>query len=87
VGDVLKINTAEEVSIKALAELMIRLAGSRSPLTFVPQADVYGPGYEDIRRRVPSIRKMQELLGVEPQVPLAEGLRRTIAWCRQAVRA
>jgi nucleoside-diphosphate-sugar epimerase len=50
------------------------------------QTEVYGPSYEDIRRRVPSIRKMRQILGVEPQVLLDDGLQRTIEWFRQAAR-
>jgi UDP-glucose 4-epimerase len=87
VGEVVNIGSAEEVSIQELAAMMIQLAGARSILKFIPATEVYGPSYEDIRRRVPSIKKMRELLGVEPQVPLAEGLRRTIAWYRQAAHA
>ena len=44
-------------------------------------------GDEDIPRRVPSLLKVQRLLGVVAQVPLAEGLRRTIAWFQQEARA
>jgi len=36
----------------------------------------------DIRRRVPDIRRMREILDVSPQVKLEEGLRRTIDWFR-----
>jgi UDP-glucose 4-epimerase len=86
VGEVVNIGTDEEVSIKELAELMIRLAGSRSTVRFVTQTEVYGPSYEDIRRRVPSIRKMRELLGVVPRVSLDDGLQRTIEWFRRTVR-
>jgi UDP-glucose 4-epimerase len=86
VGEVVNIGTDEEVSIKALAELMIRLAGSRSTVRFVTQTEVYEPSYEDIRRRVPSIRKMRELLGVVPRVSLDDGLQRTIEWFRRTVR-
>ncbi len=85
VGEVVNIGSDEEVSIKELAELMIRLARSRSTIKFVAQAEVYGSGYEDIRRRVPSIRKMREILSIEPQIPLVDGLQRTIDWFRHTV--
>jgi nucleoside-diphosphate-sugar epimerase len=84
VGEIVNIGTDEEVSIKELAEAMIRISGSRSMLKFVTPMDVYGPGYEDIRRRVPSITKMRALLGGTPQVPLEVGLQKTIAWFRQS---
>jgi UDP-glucose 4-epimerase len=84
VGEVVNIGTDEEVSIKELAESMIRIAGSRSTVKFVTQTEVYGPSYEDIRRRVPSIRKMRDILGVAPHTSLDDGLQRTIEWFRQA---
>jgi UDP-glucose 4-epimerase len=86
VGEVVNIGSDEEVSIKELAEAMIRLSGSRSTLKFVTQTEVYGPSYEDIRRRVPSIKKMREILGVAPRVSLDDGLRQTIAWFRRSVQ-
>lgn len=82
VGQIVNVGTAEEIKIKDLAALMIRLYGSSSRLVFVPQEAVYGPGYEDIPRRVPDIRKLRELLGVNPEISLREGLRRTIEWFR-----
>jgi UDP-glucose 4-epimerase len=86
VGEVMNVGADEEVSIKELAESMIRIAGSRSTVKFVTQTEVYGPSYEDIRRRVPSIKKMRQILGVEPQVPLDDGLRCTIEWFRRMAR-
>jgi UDP-glucose 4-epimerase len=84
VGEVLNVGTDEEVSIKELAEAMIRISGSRSTLKFVTPTEVYGPSYEDIRRRVPSIRKMRDILDVGPRVSLDDGLQRTIEWFRQS---
>jgi UDP-glucose 4-epimerase len=86
VGEVVNIGTDEEVSIKELAELMTQLSRSRSIVKYVTQAEVYGTRYEDIQRRVPSIKKMRQILGVEPQVPLVDGLQRTIEWFRQSAR-
>ncbi|MBI2358317.1 MAG: NAD-dependent epimerase/dehydratase family protein, partial [Deltaproteobacteria bacterium] len=80
VGKIINVGSDEEVSIKQLAMLMNRLFGSSLPVTFVSQESVYGPSYEDIPRRVPDIHRMREILGVSPQVSLAEGLRRTIEW-------
>jgi len=67
VGEIVNIGTDEEVSIKELAEAMIRISGSPLDAQFVTPMDVYGPGYEDIRRRVPSITKMRALLAVRPR--------------------
>jgi UDP-glucose 4-epimerase len=59
---------------------MIRIAGSPSKIVFVPQEAVYGESYEDVPRRVPCVKRTQEILGVEAETPLEKGLRQTIDW-------
>ncbi|TAJ85699.1 NAD-dependent epimerase/dehydratase family protein [bacterium] len=87
VGEIINVGSDEEISIKQLAVTMIHLSGSPSSVTFVPQESVYGSSYEDIPRRLPDIRRMREILGVLPKVPLEEGLRRSLEWFRaQGVR-
>ena len=82
VGGVFNVGNDTEVSIRALAEQIIRVSGSRSTITCVPPETVYGPSYEDIPRRVPDIARMQTILGVVPKVGLAEGLQSTIEYFR-----
>ena len=79
-GQIINIGTDEEVSIRDLAQRMIEISGRRTPIVFIPQSEAYGKGYEDIRRRVPDIRKMNEILAVKTRVPLDEGLKKTIDW-------
>ncbi len=83
VGQAINVGSEEEISIRDLARLMVRISGSPSGIVSVPQEAVYDRGYEDIPRRVPAVRRMHELLGVRAQVPLAEGLHRTIEWFKR----
>ncbi|MBB4286626.1 UDP-glucuronic acid decarboxylase family protein [Roseospira goensis] len=63
-----------EISIRGLAETVLRLTGSRSTIVTRPaQAD-------DPRRRCPDITLAREALGWAPSVALDEGLTRTIAY-------
>lgn len=80
VGQVINIGSMEEVTIRDLAERMIRIGSSTSPIIHVSKEAVYGPRYEDIPRRIPSTQRMQELLGVQATMTLDDGLARTIAW-------
>jgi UDP-glucose 4-epimerase len=80
VGRIINIGTDEEVSIRDLAELMIRLSDSSTYVKLVSQESIYGRSYEDIQRRVPDLRLMKEILQVVPQVTLDDGLRRTLQW-------
>src|SRR5262249_25957142 len=79
---VFNVGTAVETSILDLAKLMIEISGSRSTIRFVDKEDVYGTSYEDIARRVPDNARMRKVLGVDTEVPLRDGLKRTIDWFR-----
>lgn len=61
-GEVVNLGNADEVSINALAKLAIEVTGSRSPIKLIPYDEAYGEGFEDMRRRVPSLEKARRLL-------------------------
>lgn len=82
-GQVYNIGSSQEVSIEHLARFTIQLCNSSSPVVFVPYDQAYEVGFEDMRRRVPDITKIQELLGWRPQVDLEVILRRVIAYYRE----
>ena len=56
-GQVVNIGNAEEVTIKQLAEKAIALTNSKSEIKYIPYEEAYGEGFEDMRRRVPSLEK------------------------------
>ena len=65
-GQVINLGNSEEVSIKELAEKAIALTGSSSQIQFIPYEEAYGEGFEDMRRRVPSLEKAGKLIGYKP---------------------
>lgn len=65
-GQVMNIGNAEEVTIKQLAEKAIELTGSRSEIKYIPYEEAYGEGFEDMRRRVPSLEKAKRLISYQP---------------------
>jgi UDP-glucose 4-epimerase len=83
VGQVFNIGSTEEVTIKELAEKVLAATGSSSEITYVPYEEAYAPGFEDMRRRVPDLTKIHQLIGYEPQYTLDETLRRVIVHERQ----
>jgi len=82
-GEVFNIGREEETTILQLAEMAKKITGSSSRIIFVPYDDLYGPHFEDPRRRLPDTSKAERLLGFKAQVPLAEGLKKTVAWFRE----
>jgi UDP-glucose 4-epimerase len=85
VGQVFNIGSNEEVSIAELARQIIDLTGSRSTLQFVPYEEAYGPGFEDMQRRVPDIQKIRQAIGWQPSRSLSQILERVIAFERPFV--
>lgn len=83
VGEVFNIGSTEEITIEDLAWKVKRLTESPSPIVYIPYDQAYEAGFEDMRRRVPDLTKIRNLIGYEPRVPLDETLRRIIAWFRQ----
>jgi UDP-glucuronate decarboxylase len=65
-----------EFTIRELAELVIKLTGTLSEIVSKPLPE------DDPRQRQPDISLARAKLSWEPQVPLAEGVQKTIDWFR-----
>ncbi len=78
VGQVFNIGSTEEISIYHLAERIIQITGSSSEIVLVPYDEAYAPGFEDMRRRVPSIEKISKFIGYKPRYSLEDTLRRVV---------
>lgn len=72
-------NQRAVVTIYGLANTVVRVLNSASPIVFVRK------DYVDVELRVPSVRKARELLGFEAKVDLEEGIRRTAEYYRSQV--
>ncbi|MCP3958374.1 MAG: NAD-dependent epimerase/dehydratase family protein [bacterium] len=78
-GRVFNVGHTRDISIRELAELVIRLTGSSSEIVNVPYDEAYDPGFEDMPRRLPDISRIEALIGYRPSLDLPEMLRRIIA--------
>ena len=84
VGHVFNIGSNRETSVLELARIIREMVGSESEIVQVPYRNVFGENFEETRRRVPDIRRAQQVLGFRAEVPLEEGLLKTVDWFRQA---
>jgi UDP-glucose 4-epimerase len=80
VGEVVNVGNTEEISIEGLARLVWERTGSSSSIQYVPYDQAYEPGFEDMKRRVPSVDKLASLTGFRPQTPLTEIIDRVSAY-------
>jgi len=85
-GEVVNVGGVEEVSIKVLADLIVRKTGSKSAIKFVPYSEVYTEDFEDMPRRVPSTDKCRSLIGFAPEMPLDAILDNIIDYFRTSAR-
>lgn len=73
----INLGSTHELSIRELAEEILRLTGSSAKLKFKPSPPDYRP------RRCPDITQAKEVLKWEPTVSLEDGLKETIAYFRK----
>lgn len=73
-GEVINIGNPDEKTILEIADIIKRLANSKSEIVFKQI------GEDDPKKRRPDISKARELLGWEPKIELEEGLVKTIKY-------
>jgi len=69
-----------EMTILDFAHKILELTGSQSPIVFRPLPQ------DDPQVRQPDISKAREMLGWEPQIPLEEGLSKTIQYFKERLQ-
>ena len=78
--DPTNIGNPDEFTVRQLADVVLRLTGSRSPVVERPLPT------DDPKVRQPDITRARQVLGWEPKVPLEAGLRRTIEYFHGLLR-
>ena len=90
VGKVFNIGSTEEINILDLARKVLAIVNTDNnrpksltgneddPIRFVSYDDAYEEGFEDMRRRIPDIRKINAVIGWKPRITLEETLRRIV---------
>ncbi len=66
-----------EITVSKLAEMVIKLCGSKSKVVFTQAME------DDPQQRCPDLAQAKDKLGWEPQVPVEDGLKKTIEWFKQ----
>jgi dTDP-glucose 4,6-dehydratase len=79
INDPVNIGNPQEMTIEAIARMIIKLTGSKSKLVYRPLPE------DDPKVRQPDITRARKLLGWEPKVGLEEGLTRTLEYFRTKV--
>jgi nucleoside-diphosphate-sugar epimerase len=73
-GQAVNVGAGDRTSLLRLLELIREVSGSRITVEHAPARE------GDVRDSLAGLERARAVLGYEPEVPLAEGLRRTWAW-------
>jgi len=72
IGEIFNIGGKEEISIEKLAHLVNEVLKSPSSVIHIPYEKAYEEGFDDMRKRVPDIGKIENLIGYEPKCNLRD---------------
>jgi UDP-glucose 4-epimerase len=82
VGEIFNIGSSDEITILQLAQRIIERTHSQSEIKLISYEQAYKPGFEDMRRRVPSTEKIKATIGWQPTLSLDQTLDEVIAQFR-----
>jgi UDP-glucose 4-epimerase len=82
-GGVYNVGSDEAITIRSLAERVVRQLRSGSSLVHLPYETAFGPGFEDLRARQPDLTRIRAAVGFRASIPLEK----TIADIASAMRA
>ena len=86
-GQVYNIGSNEPVTMLELAQLVVEFVGAAVPIEFQSYADAYGQDFEDIRRRVPDLSRIQATIDYQPQFDLSATVQDVVRWKREMLDA
>jgi len=78
VGEVVNVGATDPITIEALADRIIALAGSKSEKRRVSYEEAYGRPFDDLLVRIPDLTRIRRLIGFEPKYSLDQTLQEII---------
>jgi UDP-glucose 4-epimerase len=81
-GRVFNLGSDQPVTVRGLAELVVRAVDPALAVEHIPYARAYAPGFEDIRCRVPDLRRIRDTIAYRPRHTLEDVVREVVAWRR-----
>jgi UDP-glucose 4-epimerase len=86
-GEVFNVAGHEEITIRELAERVIKRTGSASGIVNVPYKDVYGDGFEDLNRRAADTAKLERVTGFRCETTIDEALDQVVQFTQDSLRS
>lgn len=86
-GKVFNLGSNEEITINALADKILGLTGSVAGKEYLTYEAAYGKPFDDMRRRVPSLKRIDDYIGFERRFTLEDTLKLVIEERKNKLRA
>jgi UDP-glucose 4-epimerase len=80
INEVYNVGGTGEITIKELADAVIKETKSQSSIEFISYEKAYAPGFEDMQRRVPDISKIKQGLNWAPKKNLSQIISDVVAY-------
>lgn len=80
VGEVINLGSDNEITIASLAKKVKETVESKSEIRYVPYNEAYEEGFEDMRRRVPDLKKIKKIIGFKLKYSLDDILKDVIEY-------
>ena len=74
-GRVFNIGREEPITIRALAELVVKTLGSPSAIRAVPYEKAFSAGFDDLLVRQPDLTRIRAAVGFEPRISFVDTIR------------
>jgi len=84
-GEAYNIANTDQITMKELAELIIKISGKDLDTKIVGFGKETRTKEREIMKRIPSIEKLK-LLGWKPEVGIQEGIKRTFEWYKENLK-
>lgn len=81
-GRVFNLGSDRPVTVRDLAETVVRLVNPEIAIDHIPYERAYAPGFEDIRNRVPDLTRVRQTVGYEIRHSLDDIVSEVVAWRR-----
>ncbi len=85
-GTVFNLGNDKSVRIIDLAHKVIELTKSSSTIQLIPYDEAYPEGYEDMRHRVPCLKKIKQAIGYTPQTSLETIIKKVAEYIQKKVK-
>ncbi|MCD4818928.1 MAG: GDP-mannose 4,6-dehydratase [Candidatus Cloacimonetes bacterium] len=83
IGEVYNIGSDQEISILELAKRVISVTNSNSKIKLISYSDAYEDGFEDMKRRVPDLSKLNNTIEFNPEFNIDNILIQTYDYFKQ----